>query len=327
MFRLRHYPRFKEPEMNTEKPEWLRKKMPDQDKMAQMMALHKNRNIHTVCVEAHCPNQGECFARNEATFLILGDICTRNCRFCAVKTGRPEYPDPYEPDRVAQAVAYLGLSHVVVTSVTRDDLADQGSHQFAQTIAAIRQCNPRTTVEVLIPDFQGDDCALKVVADAGASVIGHNLETVPDLYAKIRPKADYSQSLSVLENIKALNPKIISKSGLMLGLGETEIDVTSVLRDLRSVGCDILTLGQYLAPSCKHAVIKRYVRPESFENLRAYALSLGFKYVTSGPFVRSSYRAGEAIRSIRRKRFSTEDRLVHTETSTKDAPSCLSSEN
>jgi lipoic acid synthetase len=247
--------------------------------------------LHTVCQEAACPNIWECFSHETATFLILGDHCTRDCRFCAVDHGTPEPPDPQEPARVAQAVADMNLRYVVITSVTRDDLPDGGASQFAETISRIRERVPNAQVEVLIPDFQGDLQSLRTVLQARPSVLNHNLETVPRLYQTVRPGAIYERSLTLIQRVTDEGGGIPPKSGLMLGLGETEPEIEATLRDLRAAGCRFLTLGQYLQPSTGHLPVVRFVRPEQFDQWAETARELGFERVASGPFVRSSYHA------------------------------------
>lgn len=250
-----------------------------------------NTGLHTVCQEAHCPNQWECFSSRTAAFLIMGPHCTRNCRFCAVEPGTPGPPDPEEPARVAEAATALGLRYAVVTSVTRDDLADGGASCFAAAIRAIRDKLPAALVEVLIPDFRGNPQALGIVLAAGPDVINHNIETVARLYGSVRPGASYERSLGLLAEAKRLAPSIPVKSGLMLGLGESSPEVRSTLQDLVDTGCSMLTLGQYLQPSPLHLPVVRYVSPEEFDNWKRVALEIGFSQVASGPFVRSSYRA------------------------------------
>ena len=280
------------------RPSWLVQKAPDQESLRRMRALMEGQALNTVCVEAQCPNQGECFACGTATFLILGDICTRGCRFCAVKHGRPAPIDPEEPNRLAQTAARLGLKHVVITSVTRDDLPDQGAGQFAAAVRAVKAASPGTSVEVLIPDFQGRLELLEMVAQAEPEVIAHNLETVPRFYGPVRRGAQYKRSLEVVANVKRVSGAA-SKSGIMLGLGERREEVLGVLSDLRGAGCDILTLGQYLAPSPEHAPVERFVPPAEFDELKREALALGFKYVAASPYVRSSYRADRAWKAVR----------------------------
>jgi|UniRef100_A0A7V3YI57 lipoic acid synthetase len=276
-------------------PSWIRRRFPPQEEWERVERLLRSLSLHTVCESARCPNLGECFRRGTATFLILGDTCTRSCRFCAVKKGIPLPPDPEEPRRVAEAARTLNLRHVVVTSVTRDDLPDGGAEHFAKTIQAIRECLPQATVEVLVPDFQGSAEALEVVLAACPDVLNHNVETVPRLYPLVRPQADYARSLELLRRTKVRYPGILVKSGLMVGLGETQKEVEAVLWDLKEVGCDVVTIGQYLRPTAWHLPVAAYVPPEVFAYYREYALRLGFRGVASGPFVRSSYRAEEFV--------------------------------
>lgn len=278
-------------------PPWIRAKALTQQTKTRMVGLLGSLN--TVCQSAHCPNIGECFESGTATFLILGNRCTRNCTFCAVPSGPPFPPDDGEAERVAAAAEELGLSYVVVTSVTRDDLPDGGARQFAETIEAIRRRLPQSRVEVLIPDFQGSKAALKTVLDACPDVLNHNLETVPRLYPSVRPQADYVRSLELIARATQFAPHVLTKSGLMLGLGETHEEVLDVLRDLRRVNCQILTLGQYLRPSPGHIEVARYVAPEEFARLKEEALHLGFGHVESGPLVRSSYHAESQARRYR----------------------------
>ncbi len=256
-----------------------------------MRALKREKGLHTVCEEAACPNLGECWGQGTATFLILGSRCTRNCAFCNIPAGAPQPVDQEEPVRVAEAVAAMGLGHAVITSVTRDDLPDGGAEFFAATIQNIRLRAPGCTVEVLIPDFQGSREALTVVMEARPEVLNHNLETVPRLYPRIRPQAVYGRSLSLLKAAKGMHPGGLTKSGLMVGLGESREEVLAVMRDLRAAGCDLLTIGQYLSPSASHAPVERYWEPGEFESLREEGEALGFNSVQSGPLVRSSYHA------------------------------------
>jgi lipoic acid synthetase len=255
--------------------------------------LTRDLKLHTVCESARCPNRTECFAEGTATFMILGDVCTRDCTFCAVKHGNPKAPDPQEADHVVQAVDRLGLRYVVITSVTRDDLPDGGASDFARTIRAIHGHDSSITVEVLIPDFQGSASALKTVVDASPAVLNHNIETVPRLYPEIRPQAKYRRSLDLLKQAKMLSGSLLTKSGLMLGLGESRGEVTKVMADLRQAGCDFLTIGQYLQPSLGHHELVRYIRPEEFEEHRVDGEKLGFISVASGSLVRSSFHAAE----------------------------------
>jgi len=252
----------------------------------------RNLGLNTICVEARCPNCSECFSRKTATFLILGTQCTRSCRFCNVDSGAPQEVDHDEPERIAQGVKELGLKYVVITSVTRDDLPDGGAGQFAKVINAI---NTETIVEVLLPDFGGNIDSLKHVIDASPEVISHNMETVEPLYSAVRPQANYRQSLNQLKNIKTLAPMIKTKTGIMLGLGETKEQVLSLLNDVRAVGCNFLTMGQYLAPSSKHFPVKEYIEPRQFEEFKLIAEEMGFDFVASAPFVRSSYNACVAV--------------------------------
>jgi lipoic acid synthetase len=255
--------------------------------------------LATICEEAECPNIGECFRHCTATFLILGRTCTRNCRFCAVRHGSPEPVDPHEPQHLVDAAQQLGLRHVVITSVTRDDLPDGGADHFAACIKALH-ANTEASVEVLIPDFGGQEAALRTVLEAGPEVLGHNVEVVPRLYPQIRAQADYQRSLRVLQRAKVLSPSVYCKSGLMVGVGERQDEVIDVLRDLRGVGCDLLTIGQYLSPSSRHHPVVEYVEPRTFDLYAHVAKEMGFCGVSCGPFVRSSYRAAEMLEQARR---------------------------
>jgi lipoic acid synthetase len=250
-------------------------------------------HLHTVCREANCPNRMECFDSRTATFLILGSVCTRNCTFCNITKGEPETVDPEEPKHIADAVETLGLRYAVITSVTRDDLPDGGAGHFAAVVQAVKARTPEVMIELLIPDFKGDRTALEKAARSGAEVLNHNVETVPSLYPSVRPLADYKQSLSVIRNAKEINPNLVTKSGIMLGLGEREDEVTAVLEELRDAGCDLLTIGQYLAPSDKHHPVVEYIHPDVFEQYAEKARVMGFTAVASAPFVRSSYKAAE----------------------------------
>jgi lipoic acid synthetase len=263
-------------------------------------ALLKRADLVTVCEEARCPNLAHCYGRGVATFMVLGEVCTRACAFCAVDTGTPAPPDPGEPERLARAAAGMALRHVVVTSVDRDDLADGGIGHFARTVAAIREALPAATVEVLTPDFRGVPDAAARVAALGADVFNHNVETVPRLYDAVRPGADYGRSLDLLREVKTAAPGIFVKSGLMVGLGETDEELIAVFRDLRAAGCDVLTVGQYLRPTARHRPVARYVPPEGFARLKETALALGFAHVAAGPMVRSSFHADGHFRAARR---------------------------
>jgi len=284
----------------SRKPAWLKRRLPTGEGYARVRELIESGRLHTVCQEARCPNIWECFSHRTATFLIMGERCTRNCRFCSVHSGTPEALDPGEPGRVAAAAAEMGLKYVVVTSVTRDDLSDGGAAHFAATIRAIRERIPGAEIEVLIPDLQGDPAALRTVLDARPDVLNHNIETVPRLYPQVRPQADYRRSLELLRAAGAIAPSIPTKSGLMLGLGEEPEEVRQTLQDLRTHGCRFLTLGQYLQPSPEHLPVAAYVPPEEFERWRAAALAMGFTHVASAPFVRSSYHAGESIEEAKK---------------------------
>jgi len=282
------------------KPIWLRRRMPDPEALKKMRALLLRFGLNTVCEGALCPNRGECFGQGTATFLILGRACTRNCTFCAIPSEKhPPAPDPKEPEAIAQAAAELGLKHVVITSVTRDDLEDGGASHFAQTVRALKRNDSRLSVEVLIPDFQGSFASLEAVVLSSPDIINHNLETVPRLYPEVRPQAEYARSIHLLRMVKEINPEKITKSGLMLGLGEEREEVRQVMADLRGISCDLLTLGQYLRPSGEHHPVRRYLPPEEFEELGREGEKMGFKGVFSAPLVRSSFHAGEVFEKVR----------------------------
>lgn len=274
-------------------PLWFRQKMPEPTKMLEMERLISGLGLDTICHEGKCPNRGECYSNKTAAFLILGSICMRNCAFCAVKRGRPLPVNDREPSSIASAVHQLQLKHVVVTAVSRDDLPDGGASHFAQVIEAIHATKPDAIVEVLIPDFGGSIKNIEIVTSQGPQIIGHNIETVPRLYSRIRPKASYTRSLRVISAIKQVSPAIVVKSGLMLGLGETTDEVVDTLTDLRLAGCDLLTLGQYLRPTTANHPVIRFVPPAEFASYRDAALRMGFVAVSSGPRVRSSYHANE----------------------------------
>jgi len=278
---------------HIQKPAWLRRRLPSGPDYESVRALLKDSRLHTVCQEARCPNQWECFSARTATFLIMGPSCTRNCRFCAVDHGPVHPPEPLEPFRVAETARQLGLTYVVITSVTRDDLSDGGAHHFGDTIQAVRKMMPEAGIEVLIPDFQGNPKALKIVLDAGPDVLNHNMETVPRLYPMVRPEAVYGRSLSLIHLAGEAGPRIQTKSGLMLGMGEAPDEVRQTLKDLRHAGCQILTLGQYLQPSSDLLAVERFIPPDEFDAWKTEALAMGFSQVASGPFVRSSYHAKE----------------------------------
>jgi lipoic acid synthetase len=274
----------------------------DRAQLRRLERIMRGLGLHTVCEEARCPNRSECWPRRAVTFMLLGNLCTRACRFCAVTSGNPLPPDPEEPRRVARAAAELSLSHVVLTSVSRDDLADGGSEQFARTTLAIREVGAAATVEVLTPDFRGDLSAVSTVCGAEPDVFNHNVETVPRLYPRVRPGADFQRSLEVLAEAKRLRPEAIVKSGLMVGLGEEMDEVVEVLRALRSVGVDSATVGQYLRPSRNHLEVERYWEPREFREIAAEGRALGLPHLASGPLVRSSYDAGEILGAIHRDR-------------------------
>ncbi len=281
------------------KPEWIRAKLYSANRGMEVEKLLKKLNLNTVCTEAKCPNIGECYNRKTATFMILGQVCTRNCKFCNVTKGETQPIDLSEPENIAKAVKELGLRHVVITSVTRDDLADNGASHFANVITHIKQLNKNTIVEVLIPDFNGNVDDLKTVIHAKPDIINHNIETVSRLYSAIRPMAEYERSLQLLKNVKKYSEGILSKSGIMVGLSEKEDEVIQVMQDLRLVDCDIMTIGQYLAPSLKHYPVYEYIEPKIFDKYKDIGLKKGFKYVASGPLVRSSYFADKAFEDIK----------------------------
>jgi lipoyl synthase len=276
-------------------PEWIKVRVHEGEDYRELKELVRSQRLHTVCEEAQCPNIYDCWSRRTATFMILGDVCTRACRFCAVTSGRPTELDIGEPVRVAESIAQLGLRHAVITSVDRDDLRDGGAEIFARTIRAVRRRSPDTSVEVLTPDFQGDRAAIRTVVEARPDIFNHNTETVPRLYARIRPKAVYANSLALLRYVKELAPQMVTKSGVMVGLGEETEELLQVFRNMREHSIDVLTIGQYLRPSAKHAEVVRYYPPEEFRELKRAAEAMGFAHVESGPLVRSSYHADEQI--------------------------------
>jgi lipoic acid synthetase len=300
---LRHPEKARRPDNPSQrKPPWIRVKAPGSPEYHATRRLMRDLDLHTVCEEAACPNIGECWKQKHATMMILGAVCTRACTFCNVATGRPDRLDPHEPDRVGDAVARLGLHHIVVTSVDRDDLDDGGAGHFARTIAAIRKSAPTTTIEVLIPDFLRKEGALETVVAAQPDVINHNLETVPRLYAEVRPGARYFHSLRLLDQVKRIDPAMFTKSGIMVGLGEDKTEVLQVMDDLRSAEVDFLTIGQYLQPTPKHHVVSRFVTPEEFESYRKQAFGKGFLLVAASPLTRSSYHAGDDFSRLRAAR-------------------------
>ena len=276
------------------KPAWIRAKSPADPAVSRLKEVLRDNHLHTVCEEASCPNIGECFSGGTATFMIMGDICTRRCPFCDVAHGRPDPLDADEPENLGRTIQAMGLRYVVITSVDRDDLRDGGAGHFTQCIEAIRKHSPDIRVEVLVPDFRGRmDRALDILTRSPPDVFNHNLETVPGLYKKVRPGSDYAWSLNLLKRFKALHPEVTTKSGLMLGVGENISEVEQVMRDLREHDCDMLTLGQYLQPSVHHLPLERYVHPDEFERLGKLGYELGFSHVASGPMVRSSYHADQ----------------------------------
>lgn len=287
------------------KPPWIRVKAPGAHAFDRTRAVLRTHRLHTVCEEAACPNVGECWEKRHATVMIMGDVCTRACAFCNVATGKPAHLDEGEPARVADAIAALELNHVVVTSVDRDDLADGGANHFARTIAAIRHAAPNTTVEVLTPDFMRKDGALEIVVAARPDVFNHNVETVPSLYRRIRPGADYRHSLALLREAKRLDPSLFTKSGIMVGLGETDEEIADLMDDLRGSDVDFLTIGQYLQPTRKHAAIDRFVTPEAFQSYKRTADDKGFLLVAASPLTRSSYHAAEDFERLKAARLAS----------------------
>ncbi len=286
-----------------ERPDWLKVRLPAGDNYLELKEIMRELRLHTVCEEARCPNIGECWGHRTATFMILGDVCTRACRYCAVTSGRPHELDLMEPLHVAEAAARMGLKHAVVTSVDRDDLADQGAGQFADTIRRIRELNPDCAVEVLTPDFQGNEESLRIVMEAGPDIFNHNIETVERVFPRVRPgRSRYRVSLEVLRRAKQLDPTCYTKSGIMVGLGETVDEIRATMRDLRAHAVDIMTIGQYLRPTARHVPVDRYVRPDEFAQLKAEGLEMGFAHIESGPLVRSSYHAHEQSELLRRRR-------------------------
>lgn len=279
------------------KPSWLKVRAPGGENYLRLRQLMRDLDLHTVCEEAHCPNVGECWEHGTATFMILGDVCTRNCAYCAVAHGRPPKYDPAEPERVAEAATAMRLRHVVLTSVDRDDLPDYGAWAFAETIRQIKLRAPETSVEVLVPDFQGNEDSIRAVLEAEPDIYNHNTETVPRLYKRCRPGGRYERVMGIFTAAKRLAPHIPTKSGMILGMGETNEEIVAVMRDLRAVDVDILTLGQYLRPSEGHIPLDRYVTPDDFRRLYEIGMELGFRHVESGPLVRSSYHAWEQVQA------------------------------
>lgn len=280
------------------RPQWIRVSAPSGEEYKQLRKLMRSKKLHTVCEEAMCPNVGECWGSGTATFLMLGDVCTRTCGFCDVKRGKPSPLDWREPERVAQAVKNMALKHAVITSVNRDDRKDGGAPILAMVIRCIREIHPGCSIEMLVPDFKGSLEALKIVTDARPEILNHNVETVPRLFKKVQPQDRYTWAESTLRNAKKLDPDVLTKSGIMVGLGESIEEIRDTMRDQREWGVDIVTIGQYLQPSRKHLPIERYYTPQEFETLKQFGLEIGFKWVESGPLVRSSYRAVDQVRKL-----------------------------
>jgi lipoic acid synthetase len=289
-------------------PEWLKIRLPRPDTIKEVERMMRSKRLHTVCESARCPNLPECWSKRTATFMILGDTCTRACGFCAIKVGKPLAVDEDEPRNVASVAKELGLKHVVVTSVARDDLADEGAGQFARTIHALRDELPEAIVEVLVPDFKGKRWCVQIVTDAGPEIFNHNVETVPRLHTIVRPQAKYERSLRVLETAKELNPKVYTKSGIMLGLGETQEEVIGVLKDLRAIGVDAVTIGQYLRPTMRHLPVNEFIHPRVFKEYERIGSEMGFAFVASAPFVRSSYNAIDFSRKVMSERLAAMER-------------------
>ncbi|MFP4321944.1 MAG: lipoyl synthase [Anaerolineales bacterium] len=291
----RHNP---EGRVGPRRPDWIKVKAPTGETYEHVRGLMRSKALHTVCEEARCPNMGECWNAGTATFLMMGDTCTRSCGFCDIKTGMPTPLDYGEPMRIARAVQAMNLRHVVITSVNRDERQDGGAPIFAMVIRAIRKLQPGCSIEVLIPDFKGDPQALQIVMDAQPEILNHNVETVPRLFRKVQPQDEYDWALTTLRNAKAMDPLVLTKSGIMVGLGEDFDEVVAVMHDLAELNVDILTIGQYLQPSRKHLPIERYYTPEEFDELKRLGLDMGFKWVESGPLVRSSYKADQQVRQL-----------------------------
>jgi len=291
------------------RPPWIKVRAPSGEAYEQIRELMRSKTLHTVCEEARCPNMGECWESGTATFLMMGNICTRSCGFCDVTTGRPDPLDWLEPERVAQAVQSMDLRHAVITSVNRDERSDGGAPIFAMVIRRIRELQPGCSIEVLVPDFKGSKDAIKIVMDARPEILNHNVETVPRLFKKVQPQDRYEWAQATLQHAKDLDPEVLTKSGLMVGLGETMQEIEQVMRDLRAWGVEILTVGQYLQPSKAHLPIERYYTPEEFDHIREFGSEIGFRWVESGPLVRSSYHAGQQVRQL-----SVVHRKLHSET-------------
>ncbi len=292
-----------DPKHPRRRPPWIKVRAKSGENYERVRQLMRTQTLHTVCEEAQCPNISECWGRGTATYLMMGDTCTRSCGFCDIKTGRPSPLDWSEPNRIAQTVRALGLRHVVITSVNRDERADGGAPIFAMVIRRIRQLQPGCSIEVLIPDFKGSESALKIVMDAQPEILNHNVETVPRLFKKVQPQDRYEWALATLSNAKKMDPLVLTKSGIMVGLGETFDEVGEVMQDLSNIGVDILTIGQYLQPSNQHLPIERYYTPEEFDAFKRIGLEMGFKWVESGPLVRSSYNADVQVRELSKLNF------------------------
>ena len=300
---IRHPEKINKPiNLIKKKPNWIRTKITDTQNYFKTKEIINKKKLHTVCQEASCPNISECWSKKHATFMIMGDICTRACSFCNVKTGKPNFLDPLEPQKIAEATKELNLKHVVITSVDRDDLVDGGANHFSKVIQETRKINENTTIEVLTPDFLRKGEAYKKVVNASPDVFNHNIETVPSLYRSVRPGSRYFASVNLLKSVKEINKTIFTKSGIMLGLGETKDEVLQVMDDLLFAGVDFLTIGQYLQPSAKHHPLKRYVHPDEFQKLKELALSKGFLIVASSPLTRSSYHADENFYEMKKLR-------------------------
>jgi len=293
--------------MTQRLPEWLTIRLPRPDTIKEVEGMMRAKSLHTVCESARCPNLPECWSKKTATFMILGDTCTRSCGFCAIKVGRGMQLDHHEADNVAEVSRDLGLKHVVVTSVARDDLADEGSMQFADTIRALHRENPNVIVEVLTPDFKGKKWCIKNVTDAQPEIYNHNIETIERLHTIVRPQAKYERTLDVLRIVKELDPRIYTKSGIMLGLGETKDEVIATLKDLRAIGVDAVTIGQYLRPTMKHLPVAEFVHPKQFKEYETIGEELGFAFVASGPFIRSSYNAIEFSKKVMAERLAKQE--------------------
>jgi lipoic acid synthetase len=296
--------------MSQRLPEWLKIRLPRPDTIRQVEQMMRSKNLHTVCESARCPNLPECWSKKTATFMILGDTCTRSCGFCAIKVGKGLELDPFEPLNVAKTTRELGLRHVVVTSVARDDLKDEGAEQFAKTIRALHKELPDVIVEVLTPDFKGKEECIRTVCDAKPEIYNHNIETVERLHTIVRPQARYARTMSLLAKVKELDPEIYTKSGIMLGLGETKDEVVKTLQDLRALGVDAVTIGQYLRPTMKHLPVVEYIHPDAFKEYEAVGQEMGFAFVASGPFIRSSYNAIAFSEKVMKERLARTDPSV-----------------